>query len=92
MILVNLVDTREQEIPNIGYIFLEDEETGEQMLVNTSDETFNKEYKSYFKKRNDEMLKRMKKLKIDLIQVTTDEPFYKPLQKFFWFRGKRMVR
>ena len=34
---------REQEIPKIGLIQLEDEETGEQILVDTSDSSFSKE-------------------------------------------------
>ena len=42
VILLKISDLREQEIPKIGLIELEDEETGEQSLVNTSNPVFQK--------------------------------------------------
>ncbi len=44
VILVKLSDAIEKELPDLGYIFLEDEETGEQVLVNTADENFRNTY------------------------------------------------
>ena len=40
VILINLSDIRESELPDIGYTMLEDMESGEQLLVNTSDTNF----------------------------------------------------
>ena len=40
VILVNLSDIRESELPDIGYTMLEDIESGEQLMVNTSDASF----------------------------------------------------
>ena len=40
VVLINLADIRESELPDIGYTMLEDMESGEQLLVNTSDENF----------------------------------------------------
>ena len=92
VILVKLSDSIEKEIPDLGYVFLEDEETGEQILVNTSDEDFRNIYKHQTSKANNDLLKKMKKLKIDIIQLNTDDSFYAPLRKFFALRKKRMVR
>ena len=92
VILVNLNDAREQNIPDIGYIYLEDEETGEQMLVNTSDSSFRKHYCILMAKRNNELLNKSKKLRIDLIQFNTNEEFGVILKKFFKLREKRMIR
>jgi len=92
VILINLSDINEEDIPDIGYIFLEDEETGEQILVNTSDENFRKMYASEISKRNQNLIDRMKKIGIDMIQIKTNEPFYIPLRKFFNLRERRMVR
>ena len=72
--------------------FTEDEETGEQVLVNTADEKFRNTYKIRTNKTNDDLLKKMKKLKIDIIQLNTDDSFYAPLRKFFALRKKRLVR
>ena len=43
--LINISDIREKEIPEIGYAYLEDAETGEQILVNTSNRNFQKQYR-----------------------------------------------
>ena len=45
VILINISDIKEKEIPEIGYAYLEDAETGEQILVNTSNKNFQKQYR-----------------------------------------------
>jgi len=92
VIAINIHDTREHAIPDIGYIELEDEETGEQLLINTSDSNFRKQYVQLIEEKNQSLLKKLRKLKIDLIQLKSDEPFEIPLQKFFRLRERRMVR
>ncbi len=89
VILINLSDMREQEIPDIGYVFLEDGETGEQMLVDTADENFRTAYSSHMKMKQNELSMKMKRLKVDMIGVNTGEPFHVPLRKFFAIRERR---
>ena len=92
VILINISDTREENIPDIGYAFLEDEESGEQILIDTSDENFRRMYANHIRERNQNLITRMKKLKVDMIQVNTSEPFYIPLRRFFAARKRRVVR
>jgi hypothetical protein len=87
-----LSDIREENIQDIGYVFLEDEESGEQILVNTSDETFRNNYKQAIINRNKDLQEKMNKLKVDLVQINTSEPFHVPIMKFFKLRERRMVR
>ena len=89
VILIKLWDIREKEIPDLGYILLEDEESGEQILVNSSDVNFRKIYNKKVEEENKKLFNRMKKLGIDIILVDTKEPFYIPLMKFFNIRKKR---
>ena len=89
VILVDISDVREEDIPDIGYVFLEDSETGEQMLVDTSDFEFRKRYTALANKRSDDRLSRMKRLNVDMIRMNTSEPFYIPLQQFFKMRNRR---
>jgi len=89
VVLINLTDVNEVEIPDVGYIYLEDEETGEQVLVNTSDKEFRKIYVNEIKKINSNITKDMKKLNVDMIPVSTDKPFYVPLRNFFKIRERR---
>jgi uncharacterized protein (DUF58 family) len=92
VILINLSDITEQDIPDIGYALIEDEETGEQILVNTSDKAFRAAYLKNSAERTGALEKRMKKLKTDLINVRTDEAFSVPLARFLRMREKRMTR
>ncbi len=92
VIAVNLNDLREHEIPDIGYIQLEDEETGEQIMVDTSDPSFQKEYSRLTAEHNDQLIQTFKKMKIDSINIKSHEPFEIPLKKFFALRSRKVVR
>lgn len=92
VILINLGDTREHEIPDIGFIELEDEETGEQILLDTSDEEFKKNYSALVEERNTKLKNTLKKVKVDMVNIRSDESFDIPLRRFFKQREKRMVR
>ncbi len=92
VIALRMIDDRENSLPDVGLIQLEDEETGEQILVDTSDENFRNSYSeitSAFVKKLDHLFK---KHHIDSINIVTDEPYEVPLRKFFRIRKKRMVR
>jgi uncharacterized protein (DUF58 family) len=89
---ININDLREQQIPDIGYINLEDEETGEQVLVNTSDKDFRRKYSELIHDRNETISRLFKKLSIDVIPIKSDEAFEAPMRSFFRMREKRMIR
>ena len=73
-------------------IELEDEETGEQLLLDTSDKSFRDTYLKLVREKNSKLKKTMQKLKIDLVEIKSDEPFEIPLRKFFRLRQKRLNR
>lgn len=92
IIAVNLNDLREHEIPDIGYIHLEDEETGEQVLVDTSDPSFQQNYSRLISEHNDRLKETFKMMKIDSIDLKSHEPFEIPLKRFFALRSRKVVR
>jgi uncharacterized protein (DUF58 family) len=92
VIAVNLSDLREHEIPDVGYIQLEDEETGEQILVDTSDPEFQQNYARLRDDHNKLLKDRLKRLRIDTIDLKSHEPFEIPLKKFFAMRSRMVVR
>jgi uncharacterized protein (DUF58 family) len=81
--LINISDIREKEIPKIGYTYLEDAETGEQVLVNTSDKNFQKQYREIMNKKRKNNEKNMKKIGIDMINVSNEEAFDITINKYF---------
>ena len=83
VILINISDIREKEIPKIGYTYLEDAETGEQVLVNTSDKNFQKQYKEIINEKRKNNEKNMNKIGIDMINVSNEETFDITINKYF---------
>ncbi len=92
LIAIKISDNIEKEIPDVGLIELEDEETGEQILVDTSDPEFRENYKNEIRKNTLHLNNLFKKFKIDKIEITTNEPYEKPLKKIFKIRKNRMVK
>ena len=86
IVSIMIVDEREQAIPDVGLIELEDEETGEQMLVDTSDEEFRKEYCKITEKHEADLAKKFGKLGVGFAKVLSDKPYEIPLRKLFRYR------
>jgi uncharacterized protein (DUF58 family) len=83
VILINISDIKEKEIPEIGYAYIEDAETGEQILVNTSSKSFQKQYKEIMEQKIIENQNNMKKIGIDMINLTNEESFDITINKYF---------
>jgi len=75
VILVNISDIREKEIPEMGHVYLEDAESGEQILVNTSDKKFQEQYSILLKKTKEKNEYEMKKLGMDFLNLSNEESF-----------------
>ena len=88
VIALRIIDPREKEIPDIGMIELEDDESGEQILVDTSDEEFRNSYRKLIVENDLQFLTNMMKNKVDTISLLTDQDYSIPIKKFF----KRRLR
>ena len=89
LILIAVNDRREQEIPNLGLIELEDGETGRRIVVDTSSARWRRKYQQLiaeFIERRDGILRRSK---LDVIHINTGESFVEPLTRFFRRRELR---
>lgn len=92
ILLVKIIDSNESDIPDVGYIFVEDEETGEQMMIDTSDPEFRISYRENIDEESSKLKEKMKRLKIDIIEVKTDERFEDQFRRFFRLKTRRMIR
>lgn len=90
IIAVHVEDLREVVMPDVGLIELEDEETGEQLTVDTSDEGFLNEYSRIMAFRGSLTEKMFKKHRIDYVKINTKEGWVKPVTAYF--RKKRKGR
>ncbi|MCP4694426.1 MAG: DUF58 domain-containing protein [Desulfobacterales bacterium] len=89
MTAIYVSDPREMEIPNVGLIELEDAESGEIMLVDTSSADFQKRFAGEIRREAEERKTFFGSLGIDLLEIDTGEPFENALVTFFKTRGKR---
>lgn len=89
LIAISITDPRELSIPNIGYIELEDAETGLYQLVNTGNSWFRKSYEQEADKRQKKIKKFFRQNHIDYIDLRTNESFLDPIVKFFRNREKK---
>ena len=89
VIALRIIDPRERTIPDVGLIELEDEETGEQLLVDTSDEEFRESYDRLVAQNDSQFESDMKKIKTDTISFVTEQNYAIPIRKFFRQRKRR---
>jgi len=89
LIAVRLGDQREQELPPLGYLELEDPESGERVVVNTSSPAFRMAFREESDRRIAALDRALKRSKVDTIDVHTGEPYVKPLMRFFRERARR---
>lgn len=86
-IIIN--DQFEDELPDLGLVKLRDSETGAEKIVDTSSDKVRKAYKINRMKQKAYLHEMMLKMKIDAVEVKTNESYVKPLMNFFQRRGSR---
>ncbi len=89
ILCIKVEDLREKEIPDVGTIELEDTETGECVLVDTSDKEFRENYARMAKEKEKETIDFFRKKKIDFLSTTTSENWFLSMQKFFKERRRK---
>ncbi|MDK2972116.1 MAG: hypothetical protein PWP23_1871 [Candidatus Sumerlaeota bacterium] len=90
LIALSITDPRELTVPDVGLIDLEDAETGEHMMVDTSSARVRRSIEELLSQRRDETARLLKQLRIDHIALRTDRDFARPLIEFFERRAARM--
>jgi uncharacterized protein (DUF58 family) len=89
VIAIKIVDPREIELPNVGFIELEDTETGEQILIDTKDSRVRKSFGDYAIGEQTNLDMTFRSMDLDNIQIVTDRSYVEPLIAFFKARAKR---
>ena len=89
LIAVRVGDLREREIPSVGLLELEDPETGERLVVNTSNARFRSSFTERSRAARQELDRTLRRSKVDVIDIETGEPYVRPLMRFFRDRLRR---
>ena len=90
VIALRVRDRRESDLPPVGLIELEDAETGERLVVDTS----NRDFRAAFASRGAESRARQdrtfRRSKVDVVDLSPGRPYLRPLMRFFEERGRRV--
>jgi uncharacterized protein (DUF58 family) len=89
LIAISTDDEREYDLPNMGMLELEDGETGERILVDSSSRRVREEYKKLGETRRESLDEMFKAKGIDHLTITTKTGYVDPLVKFFQMRERK---
>ena len=89
VIAVPVRDRVEIAMPNIGLIELQDAETGEIIMIDTSSSTFRSQYSDSNTQNFDSLRSMMRSINVDSIPIYTDKPYVQDLVQFFHMRHGR---
>ena len=89
MVSITITDPREISMPDIGFVELEDAETGEIVLIDTSSMDVRGLFSSKTEKTKLEREKLFRAMNVDYIDISTDTSYVEPLIRFFKMRAKR---
>jgi uncharacterized protein (DUF58 family) len=90
-IALHIQDEREENLPNIGIITLEDAETGEQIEINTGDKTTRARFSAMAETQRAELYRTLRRNSIDAISLRTGENYLPAMRSFFKQRERRLA-
>jgi uncharacterized protein (DUF58 family) len=92
LVMVRITDPREEELPVMGLLDVEDAETGARLLVDTSRRAVRSAFAEAAKQRRETVRQLAGAARVDLIEVSTDGGHLDALVRFFQMRERRLRR
>ncbi|NIS38446.1 hypothetical protein GWN91_04660 [Candidatus Saccharibacteria bacterium] len=89
LVAIHVIDPLEERLPSVGLLELEDLETGEIVLVDTSVREIRETVSENALSEKTNLERFFKSIGMDYIDIYTDRPYVQPLTKFFRMRAKR---
>ena len=90
-IAIQIEDQREESLPNIGIITLEDAETGEQIELNTGDRGTRSRFNELAREHRSKVARTLRRNNIDTISLWTGADYLPALKSFFRQRERRLA-
>ena len=89
MVCVPVSDPAERELPDVGLVELEDPETGELVLVDTSSAAVRRRFSATASEENEELKRFFLKTGIDTLTIATDRPYLDEVRALFKRRARK---
>jgi uncharacterized protein (DUF58 family) len=92
LVAIRIGDPREEEMPAVGLLELEDAETGGRLVLDTLSSKVRTAYAEAARRRREAVRRLARSARIDLIEVATDGGHLDALIRFFHLRERRLRR
>ncbi|MCP4873177.1 MAG: DUF58 domain-containing protein [Proteobacteria bacterium] len=89
LVVFKIEDPRERSLPDVGFVAIEDAETGRPAWLDTSSKKVRTRYKSSTTARARDLQVRLRKMDVDLVELSTNEGVAAPLVRYFRSRERR---
>ena len=83
IVALQITDSAENELPNVGLIKLKDNETGQVLWIDSSNEHFRKQFAANKTKFDTDLKETFTKSGVDATKIYTHENYIKPLMNLF---------
>ena len=80
---IRVYDEKEQNFPDIGLVHVQDNETGEIRLIDTSSKRLRQQYAQYYRDLDQRYQSIFKKNNSGALSIRTDEDYVRPLLNYF---------
>ena len=87
---VTITDPMEEELPDVGYVYFEDVETGEVVAFDTGGPGARALSRRRCERARDEREQLFRRHNMDFVNVRTDQPYVAALIAFFRARERRL--
>ena len=89
LVAISISDPREEKLPDVGLIRLEDPESGDILLVDTHDKEMTQKYSQLFQEKKVKRKKFFQSIDIDTIGIQTNQSLTDPIIRYFKMREKK---
>ena len=87
LVAIQVYDRRETQLPDVGLIKLQDSERGCEQWVDSSSANVRNRYAAWWNSRQERMLSTLRKSRVDLATIATNDDFVVALMTLFKRRG-----
>jgi uncharacterized protein (DUF58 family) len=89
VLAIRLTDPRERELPEIGWVVMNDAETGEHLYVDTADKRFRRRFAEVVRRRDEALGAAFRRVGVDALELSTEEDLVRSIVRFAAMRRLR---
>jgi uncharacterized protein (DUF58 family) len=89
VVAFQVYDEREKDLPDVGMVRLQHAETGEMLMIDTSDQRVRMNYKKNWELKQKQLSESFARSGVDSVLLRSDQSYVQPLMTLFKKRGRK---